>query len=105
MGQRTRRDFFLQPDHKTLNELDKVGNVVGKKHDRFAIKIFMENADSILIAHALAHDYTVVSQEVIKPTKAKIKIPCVCDYLSVECNDTFKMLREEGARFILEAHR
>ena len=63
---------------------------------------FMEGADLYLIAHALAHGFTVVTHETANPeARARVKIPDVCEGLGVATCTPFDMLRREGARFVL----
>ena len=60
-------------------------------------------ADYWLVAHALAHDYVIVTHEIPAATPRRIKIPNVCIGLNVRCINPYQMLRQEQARFILAA--
>jgi hypothetical protein len=68
-----------------------------------AVYDFLSGADCQLVAYAHAHKHTVVTHEkAANPgAKKKIKIPDACDALNVPFVDTFKMLRDEQARFAL----
>ena len=64
---------------------------------------FQRGADPILIACALAHGHTVVTHEVLVASNSKqIKIPNVCEQFKVPYCNTFEMLLQLGARFVLE---
>ena len=65
---------------------------------------FLDVADSWLIAHARAHNYVVVTYEVAADTVKNVKIPNACMGMGVQCIAPFNMLRQEGARFILDQH-
>lgn len=57
-----------------------------------------------MIAYALAHKHTVVTQEVSAPaSRRSVKIPDVCDAFSVPVLNTFGVLEKLKARFILDA--
>ncbi|HIF9106269.1 TPA: DUF4411 family protein [Photobacterium damselae] len=63
---------------------------------------FLSGADPWLIATAMSLGATVVTQEVYKPDiKKKIHIPNVCKILNVPYMNTFQMLHELQARFVL----
>ena len=66
------------------------------------IDVFSDAADSYLIAYALSYKFKVVTHEVIRPMKGRVKIPTVCKELGVECITPFEMLRMESPRFILD---
>jgi hypothetical protein len=58
-------------------------------------------ADYWLVAHALAHRFTVVTHEVPSESARKIKIPNACLGLDVQFVTPFQMLSRERARFVL----
>jgi hypothetical protein len=65
---------------------------------------FMSGADPWLIATAMATGATIVTQEVYKSDiKKKIHIPNVCSLLGVPYMNTFEMLHELEAEFVLPA--
>lgn len=66
-----------------------------------AVNTFLQVADYYLVAHALAHGYTVVTHEVAALSKKRIKIPNACIGVGVKCMTPFEMLRVERARFVL----
>lgn len=60
----------------------------------------VENADSWIIATAIANKYTIVTHEVLDSTiKKKIPIPNVCEDFNVNYVDTFKLLKELDFKF------
>ena len=59
-----------------------------------------KNADGWVIAYAQAKRCVVVTEEKFNPDrKKKVLIPNGCREFSVECIDTFGMLRDMGVRF------
>lgn len=98
------KGFFLKPDENVLSALDRVSNwAFEQDYEPTAVHTFLSVADSYLVAHALAHDHTVVTHEKPANSRKKIKIPDACTALEVNCMSPFKMLRQERARFVLEA--
>lgn len=62
---------------------------------------FASVADGWLIAFAKAEGLVVVTDEVFNPEiRKKVKIPNVCRQFTIECVNTFQMLRELGIRFV-----
>lgn len=96
------RTFFLPPDQSVLSARRTVSDWVrGEKFRDSAVTTFVGGADFALVAHALAHDCIVVTQEVRKDTARKIKIPNACIGTGVRWMNTYEMLRRERARFVL----
>lgn len=94
--------FFLIPDAKVLPALGAVSTwVTGQGYEPAAVNTFLQVADYYLVAHALAHGYTVVTHEKAAPQAKKIKIPNVCIGLNMKCMTPYEMLRRERARFVL----
>ena len=94
--------FFLKPDATILAKLGDVSNwVTSQNYEPAAVNTFLQLADYYIVAHALAHGYTVVTHEVMANTTKKIKIPNVCIGLGIKCMTPYEMLRHERARFIL----
>ena len=60
---------------------------------------FLDCADPFLIGAAAQSGHVVVTQEVPRRSKRKLKIPVVCRYLGVPYENTFEMMRRLGARF------
>ena len=94
--------FFLSPDETVVPALRVVSNWASRKgYQPAAVATFFQVADYWLVAHALAHNYTVVTHEVPADTARKIKIPNACIDLDLRCINPYAMLSREGARFVL----
>ena len=94
--------FFLKPDAAILNSLPTVSTwTTGQRYEPSAVSTFLQVADYYLVAHALAHGYTIVTHEKASTSTKKIKIPEPCIGLGVKCVTPFEMLRTERARFVL----
>lgn len=97
------RDLFLPPDPQMLSALSTIGEWVhGQDYRQAAVSTFLQDADYYLIAYALAHEHVVVTHEKPDNGKKRVKIPNVCIGLNVKFLNTFQMLRNEKARFVLE---
>jgi hypothetical protein len=95
-------DFFLKPDPKLLAALRSVSAwATSQSYEPAAVNTFLLVADYYLVAHALAHGYTVVTHEIASNSTKKIKIPDGCIGLGVKCMTPYEMLRTERARFVL----
>jgi hypothetical protein len=98
--------FFLKPDAAMLPALGSVSTwASGQSYEQAAVNTFLQVADYYLVAHALAHGYTVVTHEKPATSAKKIKIPDACIGLGVKCMTPFEMLRRERARFVLGSQR
>ena len=65
---------------------------------------FAAGADGWLIAYAQTHNAVVVTQEVSAPNaKVRVPVPDVCRRFSVNCVNTWEMLRQLGVRFVLDS--
>lgn len=73
----------------------------GQDYTPAAINAFLQAADFYLLSHALADGLTVVTHEVHGNSPGRIKIPNACIGLNIRFMSPFKMLRIEGARFVL----
>lgn len=94
--------FFLKPDAAVASALATVSDwSTSQNYDPAAINTFLSVADYYLVAHALAHGYTVVTHEKPQTSSKKIKIPNACIGLGITCMNPFEMLRRERARFVL----
>ena len=61
---------------------------------------FAAGADGWLVAYALMHDATIVTNEQSAPKSRKeIKLPDVCDQFGVQNDNAFVMLREQNIHF------
>ncbi len=94
--------FYLPPDAAVVPTLTQVSTWANAQtYERAAIATFLQVADYWLVAHALAHGFTVVTHEVPSESVRKIKIPNACIGLGLPCISPYEMLRRERARFIL----
>jgi len=94
--------FFVKPDAAILPALGRVSSwAIGQHYEPAAVNTFLQIADYYLVAHALAHGYTVVTHEIASTSTKKIKIPDACIGLGIKCMSPFEMLRLERARFVL----
>ena len=94
--------LFLKPDPSMLLSLEKVSTwVAAQNYDPAAVNTFFQVADYYLVAFAVAHKHTIVTDEIASPSTKKIKIPNVCIGLDIKCVTPYEMLRKERARFIL----
>jgi len=95
--------LFAVPDEATISQLKCVVEwVMRQPFDEKSRAKFFSKADSILVAHALAHGHTVVTHETRVPeTSRKVKVPNVCEALGVAWMHSFTLLKKENARFIL----
>jgi Domain of unknown function (DUF4411) len=97
-----RPDFFLKPDEAVVPSLQTVSNwAANAGYEPAAVNTFLQVGDYYLVAHAHAHDFTVVTHEVPANSAKKIKIPNACIQLEVACITPYEMLRTERARFVL----
>jgi len=95
--------LFLEPDAKMVEAMERVSTWLNRQqYEAAAINTFLEGADFYLVSYALAHNHTIVTQEVASEGKRRIKIPNVCVGLRVKFKNPFEMLRIEHARFILQ---
>ena len=95
--------FFRPLDAPALSSMADVASwVQGKDFTDAAKAEFFRSADQYLIAYAKAHGHAVVSHETLnREQKNRIKIPVVCEAMSVRCVRTYDWLRSRGARFVL----
>lgn len=95
--------FFLRPDERMFPSLTTVSTWAGgQNYTQVAVNTFLQVADYYLVAHAHAHQCTVVTLEVSNPSsKRTIKIPDACIGLGIKCMTPYEMLRKERARFVL----
>ncbi|MDA8030475.1 MAG: DUF4411 family protein [Pirellulales bacterium] len=101
-------EFFLDPSEDWQPALDQVATWVrSQNYQRSSVEKFLKMeetspADYYLIAHALHGGFLVVTHEVRANSPTKIKIPNVCDGVSVKVISPYQMLRAEKARFVLD---
>ncbi len=95
--------FFLPLDALTVSSMTKVSDWVSMQGYKSAfVTEFLNQADSFLIAQALAHSHTVVTHERLENGTKKIKIPNVCVGLNVAYTNNMTMLRDQQACFVLK---
>ena len=96
---------FFRPsgkDEEAMKAMAKrVSDWTKGNYTKEGYEAFYESTDYWLVAHALAHGFTIVTREKLVQSPLKIKIPNVCDALGVPNFDPFEMLRCEGVRFVL----
>src|SRR5258706_3188225 len=85
-----RKKLFIEPDSKVNDAYRQVVEFANKRyHDEHWIREFLKGADPWVIAHAKAHDLTVVTMEGAKKAEdvnkssrrfvGEIKIPNMCN--------------------------
>lgn len=95
-------NFFLAPDAGVASRFGDVSRwATTQGYEAAAISTFLQVADYYLVAHALAHEFTLVTHEVPSNSIRKIKIPNVCIGLGVRFMTPYEMLRREKAKFVL----
>jgi hypothetical protein len=96
-----RGSFFLEPDANVVPSLQATSAWASAGgYEPAAVATFLQVADYYLVAHAHAHNHTVVTHEVVAHTTKRIKIPNACLGMAVRCVSPFEMLRAERARFV-----
>jgi hypothetical protein len=71
--------FFVPADNSVIPSLTTVSTwVTTQRYEPAAVATFLQVADYWLVAHALAHGFTVVTHEVPAETARKVKIPNAC---------------------------
>jgi len=94
--------FFVPPDSSVIPALTTVSTwATTQRYEPAAVATFLQVADYWLVAHALAHNFTVVTHEVPAESARKIKIPNACLGLGIHFVTPYEMLRREQARFVL----
>ena len=97
------RKFFLMPDSDSIVSARVIGDWMQSQNFRSnAVREFADSTDHLLIAYAMTHACTVVTQEVRSDGTKKVKIPNVCEHFNVPCVNTFEMLRTERPTFVLQ---
>jgi hypothetical protein len=99
-----KQSFFLAVDHDTNEAMkDVVATVASGSFELAAQADFLNCADPFLIACAKAKNLILVTHE--KPNrpeqKRKVKIPTICQAVSVKYCNTFEMLGRENVAFKL----
>ena len=74
----------------------------GQRYEPAAVNTFLQVADYYLVAHALAHEHTVVTHEsAVRIRRRRSRSPTPASALGIKCMTPFEMLRRERARFVL----
>ncbi|UXP22322.1 DUF4411 family protein [Enterobacter sp. 155105] len=104
------RHFFLpMSDEDTQRNLATVAAHVVEKQNSVpmsagAMEEFLRGADTWLIAKAMATGATIVTHERLDlQCKRKFLIPNVCNHFGVQYIDTFTLLQQLNASFVLAA--
>ncbi len=101
MGRR-HSSLFLTPDDAVVHAFPRITTWVREQQYLSAAQHeFLQGADFYLIAHALAHGFTVVTHEKPSPSRRKVKIPNVCQGLGIPYVDIYTVLRRERVQFVL----
>lgn len=96
------RAFFLPPDDPVIPALARVSAwATSQTYESAAVSTFLQVADYWLVAHALAHEFVVVTHEVPSDSTRKIKIPNAYIGLGLPCISPYEMLRRGRAQFVL----
>ncbi|MGK8464167.1 DUF4411 family protein [Nocardia cyriacigeorgica] len=98
-----RRNLFIPPDPKTRGSFTRLATWANSGvFTPAAVAEFLASADYELVAIAHAHKHIVVTHEHFSAdAKKRILIPNACKEMGVDYMDPYKMLRTEGAKFIL----
>lgn len=101
--------LFVEPTEQTYIHFQTIANLAVTRYQPHLVQPFLAGADPWVIAHAAAHDLTVVTMESLRqetPDRKtgkiggkKIQIPNVCRELKVPAINTFELLRRLGFRF------
>lgn len=102
------KDFFLTvSDEATQRNLAQIAAYIAREQTESEMKTgamdeFMRGADVWLIAKALSSGATIVTHEILNmECKRKFLIPNICQHFNVPCTDTFSLLHELNAQFVL----
>jgi hypothetical protein len=96
-------DLFESVDEKTSEQFPWLSEWVNtsEQYDPAAKVTFQQVADYYLVAHARAHNHTIVTHEKPENSRKRVKIPNACVAASVEFITPYSMLKRERARFVL----
>ena len=93
--------LFVQPDAAVQESYIGVNLDVERRYpDNQGRRRFLGRADPWVIAHVHALGGAVVTMEtMVRSDSSQVKIPNVCDGLSLRCVNTYQMIRELGVRW------
>lgn len=103
---RNNTSFFLPIDQGTTKHFPALSAWANSRgFTQSALAEFTgNNADYLLVAHAREHQHVVVTHEQPRPdARKRVLIPDACSAMGVSTVDTFRMLRQTGARLDLRA--
>lgn len=101
---RTHPDIFASPDANTVAKLIDLAQWANNGNfTQDAVDKFLSVADYYLVAHAAAHEHTVVTHEAFQQdARKRVLIPNACQALGVPYCTTFQMLRARQVRLTVE---
>ena len=92
--------MFVEPDGKIQAVFGDIADYVIEKYASHQAQHFLDGADPWIIAQAKVRgDVVVTHEKLVNDESTKVKIPNICVQFGVKYVDTYKMLRELGARF------
>lgn len=97
------KTFFETPGSEAIEKMAELSGwcTSEARYTQAARTTFLSSADFFLVAQAAALGFTVVTHERSEPESKKIvKIPDACLALGVPYMSPWKMLRDEGAKFV-----
>jgi len=100
--ERSETRLFVEPSDDVQEAVTDIADFVNGRYTGAEASNFLDGADPWLIAHAKCDQSSVVTLEtLVGPNSRKAKIPNVCQEFGVQWLDTFTMLRELRASFVL----
>ena len=96
--------FFLPVDDiQTQQAFAQIANYVAEKYKEPNLAPFLTVADPWLIAKAMTTGATLVTHEKLVPANSKkVKIPNICKQFKVPYIDSYALLRNLNAQFVLQ---
>lgn len=94
--------FFLPHNLEIESTVQTISEWFASRYEPHAVDSFFKSADLFLIASAQTLGYVVVTHEQPGHSKKKIKIPDVCIAMDIRYLNTFQMLAQEDACFVLK---
>jgi len=101
-------DFFREADDDVqtsyLDVVEYVNHLPESPYSQVKKDAFLDGADPMLVAYAMKHGETLVTNEKFNPAAhKKIYLPNVANYFNINCADIFQVMRELDARLVLES--
>jgi hypothetical protein len=100
--------LFSDVDEDTVKSYSEIANTAVQLYEPQHYQLFLDVADSWVVAYAHAKNLAVVTMESKKneetnpsggKVRGRIKIPNICEHLDVRCINTYSFLRELGGKF------